>query len=46
VLLASRLEHVPVVNDAKQGRLVGAVIRGEVLSLFREALASRAVGRL
>ena len=46
VLLASRLEHVPVVNDANQARLVGAVIRGEVLSLFREALASRAVGRL
>lgn len=46
VLLASHLEHVPVVNDPHQGRLVGAVIRGEVLSLFREALASRAVGRL
>jgi CBS domain-containing protein len=46
LLLASQLEHVPVVSDPRQCRLVGSVIRGEVLSLFREALATRAVGRL
>lgn len=46
VLLASELQHVPVVSDPKRGRLVGAVNRGEVLALFREALARKAVGRV
>jgi chloride channel protein, CIC family len=41
VLLASELRHVPVVNTAKERRLVGSVQRSEVLGILSEAIASR-----
>ncbi|MEY2410744.1 MAG: chloride channel protein family [Verrucomicrobiota bacterium] len=42
VLLASELRNVPVVNNARQGRLIGAVARAEALGLVSEAIAARA----
>jgi CIC family chloride channel protein len=39
IVLASEQLNVPVVNNRKDQRLVGAVVRGEVLNLFSEALS-------
>jgi CIC family chloride channel protein len=39
VLLASEQRNIPVVNSRKENRLVGAVVRGEVLGLLSEAIA-------
>jgi CIC family chloride channel protein len=41
VMLASELRNVPVVNSRSENRLVGAVIRAEVLGLLSEAIAVR-----
>jgi CIC family chloride channel protein len=41
VLLASEQRNVPVVNSQKERRLVGALVRGEVLGLLSEAIAPR-----
>jgi chloride channel protein, CIC family len=41
ILLASELRHVPVVNTAKERRLVGSVQRSEILGVLSEAIASR-----
>jgi CIC family chloride channel protein len=41
VLLATEMRHVPVVNTAKERRMVGSVMRSEVLGLLSEAIASR-----
>ncbi|MBI5773752.1 MAG: ClcB-like voltage-gated chloride channel protein [Verrucomicrobia bacterium] len=38
VLLASELRNIPVVNDAGDRRLVGAVVRAEALGLVSEAI--------
>jgi CIC family chloride channel protein len=39
VLLASEQRNVPVINSKKGQRLVGSIVRSEVLGLFSEALA-------
>jgi CIC family chloride channel protein len=39
VVLASEQRHVPVVNTCAERRLVGALVRAEVLGLFSEAIA-------
>ena len=41
VLLASELRNVPVVDSAKQFRLVGTVARAEALGLLSEAISAR-----
>ena len=41
VMLASEQRNVPVVNSRSENRLVGAVVRAEVLGLLSEAIASR-----
>ena len=41
VLLASELRNVPVVNNPKEFRLVGSIIRSEALSLLTEAIEAR-----
>lgn len=46
VLLASELRNVPVVDNPKQFRLVGAVGRAEALGLLSEAITARSVSRL
>jgi CBS domain-containing protein len=40
VVLGSEQRNVPVVNSLKENRLVGSLVRAEVLGLFSEALAS------
>jgi len=40
VVLASELRNIPVVNNLKENRLVGSLVRAEVLGLFSEAIAS------
>jgi CIC family chloride channel protein len=41
VMLASEQRNVPVVNSRTENRLVGAVVRAEVLGLLSEAIATR-----
>lgn len=41
VLLASEQRNVPVVNSQQGKRLIGTVVRAEVLGLFSEAIAAR-----
>lgn len=41
VVLASELRNVPVVNTAKENRLIGSVSRTEVLAVFSEAIAEK-----
>jgi H+/Cl- antiporter ClcA/predicted transcriptional regulator len=40
VVMASEQRNVPVVSTLKENRLVGALVRGEVLGLFSEAIAA------
>ena len=40
VVLASEQRHVPVVNTPGEMRLIGALVRAEVLGLFSEAIAN------
>jgi CIC family chloride channel protein len=42
VVLASEQRNIPVVNTLKENRLVGALARAEVLSIFSEAIAAGA----
>jgi hypothetical protein len=42
VVLASEQRNIPVVNSPQENRLVGALIRAEVLNLFSEAIAINA----
>jgi chloride channel protein, CIC family len=42
VMLASEQRNVPVVNSRSENRLVGAVVRAEVLGLLSEAIATKA----
>jgi CIC family chloride channel protein len=39
VVLESELRNVPVVSSFKENRLVGALVRGEVLAILSEAIA-------
>jgi CIC family chloride channel protein len=39
VVLASEQRNIPVVNSLTENRLVGALVRAEVLGLFSEAIA-------
>jgi CBS domain-containing protein len=41
VVLESEQRNIPVVNTLKENRLVGALARTEVLSLFSEAIAAK-----
>ena len=41
VMLASEQRNVPVVNSRTENRLIGAVVRAEVLGLLSEAIAAR-----
>ena len=41
IMLASELRNVPVVNSRAENRLIGAVVRAEVLGLLSEAIAVR-----
>jgi chloride channel protein, CIC family len=40
VVLASEQRNIPVVNSLKENRLVGALARAEVLSIFSEVIAA------
>jgi CIC family chloride channel protein len=40
-VLESELHNVPVVNNPAENRLVGAVVRAEVLAIFSEAIAAK-----
>ncbi len=40
-VLESELRNVPVVNNPSENRLVGAVVRAEVLAIFSEAIATK-----
>ena len=40
-VLESELRNVPVVNNPTEHRLVGAVVRTEVLAIFSEAIAAK-----
>ncbi len=40
VVLSSELRNIPVVDTLKENRLVGALARSEVLSIFSEAIAA------
>jgi CIC family chloride channel protein len=42
VMLSSEQRNVPVVNSRSENRLVGAVMRAEVLGLLSEAIATKA----
>jgi hypothetical protein len=42
VVLGSELRNIPVVNTLKENKLVGALARAEVLSIFSEAIAAGA----
>lgn len=44
VLLASEQLHVPVVNNMREYKLVGAVVRSEALGLVSEAISVRSTG--
>ena len=44
VVLESELKNIPVVNSLAECRLVGSLARGEVLSLFSEALSAGTPG--
>ncbi|MDB6124770.1 MAG: clcB [Pedosphaera sp.] len=41
IMLSSEQRNVPVVNSLTENRLVGAVVRAEVLGLLSEAIAAR-----
>jgi CIC family chloride channel protein len=41
VVLESELRNVPVVNNPAENKLVGAVVRAEVLAIFSEAIAAQ-----
>jgi chloride channel protein, CIC family len=41
VMLASEMRNVPVVNSRTENRLVGAVLRAEVLGMLSEAIATK-----
>jgi CIC family chloride channel protein len=41
VVLASELRNVPVVNNASENKLVGSVVRTEMLAVFSEAIAAK-----
>jgi CBS-domain-containing membrane protein len=41
VMLSSEQRNVPVVNSRSENRLVGAVVRAEVLGLLSEAIAAK-----
>jgi CIC family chloride channel protein len=41
VMLASEMRNVPVVNSRAENRLVGAVLRAEVLGMLSEAIAAK-----
>jgi H+/Cl- antiporter ClcA/CBS domain-containing protein len=45
VVLASEQRNIPVVNTLKENRLVGALARAEVLSIFSEAIAASGKAR-
>ena len=40
-VLESELRHVPVVNNPGENRLVGSVVRAELLAIFSEAIAAK-----
>ncbi len=40
-VLASELRNVPVVNNPGENKLVGAVVRAEMLAIFSEAIAAK-----
>jgi chloride channel protein, CIC family len=40
-VLASELRNVPVVNNPGENKLVGAVVRAEMLAIFSEAIAEK-----
>ena len=44
VALASEQRNIPVVNTLKENRLVGALVRAEVLGIFSEAIAASRKG--
>jgi len=39
IVLSSELRNIPVVNNLKENRLIGSLVRAEVLGLFAEAIA-------
>jgi hypothetical protein len=39
-VLASEQRNIPVVNTLKENRLVGALVRAEVLGIFSEVIAA------
>jgi H+/Cl- antiporter ClcA/CBS domain-containing protein len=41
VVLASEQRNIPVVNTLKENRLIGALVRGEVLGVLSEAIATK-----
>jgi chloride channel protein, CIC family len=41
VVLESELRNIPVVNSLVENRLVGAVVRAELLTIFSEAIAEK-----
>ena len=41
VVLESELRNVPVVNNSAENKLVGAVVRAEVMAIFSEAIAAK-----
>jgi CIC family chloride channel protein len=41
MVLESELRNVPVVNNPAENKLVGAVVRAEVLAIFSEAIATK-----
>jgi CIC family chloride channel protein len=40
-VLESELRNVPVVNNLAENKLVGAVVRAEILAIFSEAIAAK-----
>ncbi len=40
-LLASEMRNVPVVNNLKEMRLIGVVVRSEALGILSEAIATK-----
>jgi CBS domain-containing protein len=41
IVLSSEQRNIPVVNTLSENRLVGAVVRAEVLGLLSEAIATK-----
>ena len=41
VIMESELRNVPVVNNPAENKLMGAVVRAEVLAIFSEAIATK-----